>query len=407
MRALDPRGLGLALAVTAAAMAVTAMPAAALPSFLQWGSRAEEPAPQIRPVVTEIVEDRRDDSRSIPGAVTSRTQTMLGFQTLGRMIARPVELGDMVEAGDLLAQLATEDLVATTRSAQASLESAEVQLTTARATLSRTLELARRGVATEAQLEQAQQAALAAEAAAEQARSELVRAQDAEGFAQLTAPFAGVISAVYEEPGTVVGAGVPIVQLSALDQLEAVIDLPEPSLAALPPDAVFTVWQRQKPQVEYTATLDRIDPMADILTRTRRLYLELPDAAPLRLNALIRARLGTAGQPALSLPVQALVDPTPAADGASDSGRRTAQVWRVRRQAGTTEGADAPDADAPLIPDTPRDAAATVEAVRITVGPEVQGRVLVLEGLEAGDEIVIRGVNSLTDGQAVGRRVDP
>ncbi len=109
-------------------------------------------------------------------------------------------------------------------------------------------------------------------------------------------------------------------------------------------------------------------------------------------------------------PKQALVDPEPATDGASDSGRRTAQVWRVRRQAGSPQRAgapDAPDADAPIIPDTPADAAATVEAVPITIGPEVEGRVLVLEGLEAGDEIVIRGVNSLTDGQAVGRRVDP
>lgn len=350
-------------------------PAAAvdLPDWLGFGTHAQEAGPP-RPVVSQIVEDRGEAARWVPGVIASRTQVTMAFQTLGRMVVRSVDLGDRVGEGDVLAELATEDLAATTRAAQAAADSAEVQLSTARTTLDRTQALATRNVASSAQLEQAQRAAALAEAAAEQARSELLRAQDVEGFARMVAPFPGVISAVYEAPGAVVGAGAPIVQLSAEDRREVVIDLPESSLEGLPSDAIFTIWQRGDPDRQIEAMLDRIDPLADRATRTRRLYLTLPGDAPFMLGALVRARFGTAGKPALTVPIVALFD---------QEGQKS--IWRVVRDAGT----------------------ARVEAVAVQTGAEFQGQILISEGLTPGDEVVIRGVNSLNDGQPVGRRVDP
>ncbi|WP_411837828.1 efflux RND transporter periplasmic adaptor subunit [Paracoccus sp. ME4] len=357
-------------------LALAAGPAAAL-SLPGWLSFGEEPAAvegPPRPVVSVIVDDRGLDARWIPGMVAARTQVQLGFQALGRMIARPVDLGDKVAAGDLLAQLSTDDLAATVRAARAALDAAEVQERTARATLERTQALAARNVASAAQLEQAQQAASAATAAADQARSELLQAEDAEGFARMTAPFAGVVSAVYEAPGAVVGAGAPVLQLSAENTPEVVIDLPESALVGLGPGAVFTVWQRSDPQTEVTAVLDRIDPIADSATRTRRLYLTLPPDTPFRLGALVRARFGSVDAPSLSLPAEAIVT----RDGVST-------VWRVTRS----------------------DAGARVDPVAVEAAAPFRGRVSITRGLEAGDEVVIRGVNSLAPGQPVGRRLEP
>ncbi|MFC3167129.1 efflux RND transporter periplasmic adaptor subunit [Paracoccus fontiphilus] len=344
-----------------------------LPAWLDFSSHAEDVV-HVRPVVSEIVEDRGEDARWVPGVVASRTQVTMAFQTLGRMVSRNVDLGDRVAQGDVLANLAAEDLAATTRAAEAALAAAEVQRDTARLTLERTQALAERNVATAAQLEQAQRAAAAAEAGAEQAQSALLQAKDTQGFARMTAPFSGVVSAVYEAPGSVLSAGTPVLQLSAEDRREAVIDLPEAALAGLPDQAVFTVWQRTDPTREVRAVLDRIDPIADAATRTRRLYLTLPPDSPFRLGALIRARLGTAGEPALMLSSAAIFR----RDGAP-------HVWRVLRQG---DGAH-------------------VEAVRITPAAELHGRVLIGEGLRPGDEVVVRGVNSLTDGQSVGPRVQP
>lgn len=357
-------------------LALAAGPAAALslPEWLKLGLHAEETQGPPRPVVSIIVEDRGEDARWIPGVVAARTQVQLGFQALGRMIARPVDLGDQVDKGQVLAQLSTEDLTATTRAARAALETAEVQQRTARATLERTEALAERNVASSAQLEQAQQAAISADAAVEQARSELLQAEDAEGFARMIAPFDGVISAVYEAPGSVVGAGAPVLQLSAEDAREVVIDLPEQALVGMEPGAAFSVWHRNDPGAEVTSILDRIDPVADSATRTRRLYLTLPPDAPFRLGALVRARFGTAEAPSLSLPVEALMT--------DDEG---STVWRVRRQKDS----------------------AHVERVAVAGAAPFRGRVSITEGLAAGDEIVIRGVRSLAEGQSVGRRLEP
>lgn len=361
--------------VLACAAMLTAVPAVGfeLPGWLGFRGEAATGQPP-RPVVTEIVDDRGGDARSLPGVIASKTQVIMAFQTLGRMISRDVELGDAVEKDELLAELATEDLEATTRAANAALDAAEVQLSTARTTLERTQALASRGVASDAQLEQAQQAMAAAQASANQANSELIQAQDAEGFAKMTAPFAGVVSAVYEAPGAVVDAGAPILQLSAEDGREALLDLPESALAALPDNAVFTIWQRSAPDRTVTATLDRIEPLADIATRTRRLHLTLPVDAPFRLGTLIRARVGTPGEPALSLPDAAIFE----RDGQP-------HVWRVRREGEIGR----------------------VQLLPVEIGLSYRGRVLVTDGLDIGDEIVIRGVNSLKPDQQVGRRVEP
>ncbi|TRW95052.1 efflux RND transporter periplasmic adaptor subunit [Paracoccus sp. M683] len=327
-----------------------------------------------RPVVTEIVSDSDIKARSVPGIVAARNQVTLAFQTLGRLVARHVELGDDVKAGEILAELDPDDLEDNVRAASAALDAAEVQLSTTQATAERTRALAQRNVASTAQLEKAEQALAAAAAAVEQARSELIRARDAEGFAQMAAPFDGVISSVLANPGAVLNAGDAVVQLSAQDSREAVIDLPEAALSEMKDAAVFTVWQDDDPATETRGTIDRIEPLADMATRTRRVHLSLEQGSHLRLGSLIRARLAGETDIAMTLPEQAVFS----RDG-------QAHVWRVARQGDQ----------------------ATVAAVPVTLGASLQGRVFVNAGLEQGDEVVIRGVNSLNEGQQVGERVEP
>ena len=363
-----------------AVLLAAASPAAALglpgwlTGLLPGTTEAEAPPAIPRPVVSVILRDDAAEAGWIPGIVQSRDQVRLGFQALGRMTERAVDLGDRVARGDVLARLSTEDMAATTRAARAGLDAAEVRARTAAATLERTQALTRRSVASNAQLEAAQQEATAAEAAVEQARSELLRAEDAEGFARMTAPFDGVVSAVYATPGTVVGAGDPVLQLSGGDEIEAVIDLPDQALVGVAPGARFTVWHRNDPALRVTAVLDRIDAVADSATRTRRLYLALPADEPFRLGALVRVRFGTAEAPVPSLPEEAVLEEGDARF-----------VWRVVRA-----GDDA-----------------HVERVAITTAAPMRGRVSVTGGLSPGDEIVVRGVHSLAEGQAVARRLEP
>ena len=366
---IAPTRLALAAALTA-----LAGPAAAF--SLPWGrGSAAEVQHHPRPVVSEILAGADLRQRSVPGVIAADIEVTLAFQTLGRLVARDVDLGDQVREGQELARLDPEDLSGNVRAAQAGVEAAGVQLATAQATADRTRELARRNVASRAQLEQAEQALAAAQAVADQASSELVRARDAEGFARITAPFDGVISAVFETPGAVVAAGMPILRLSSGKGREAVVDLPESLVSTLPRDTAFVVFQDSVPPLETRARIRLIEPMTDSATRTRRVHLSLADGDAFRLGALIRARLGDESGEVLILPEAAIVQRND-----------TAHVWRVARTAANS---------------------GNVHLVPVQTGPRLEGYVRITGGIAPGDEIVIRGVHSLAEGQAVGRRVPP
>ncbi|KGJ19412.1 efflux RND transporter periplasmic adaptor subunit [Paracoccus sanguinis] len=392
----------------AALLAAAAGPAGALElPFLGKGEAEAPPPAPPRPVVTEFAADTAAFNRSIPGVVAAVTEVRMAFQTLGRMTARPVDVGDRVAQGDLLARLAPEDLEGGVRAAEAAVAAAEVNLTTAENTAERARALASRNVASTAQLEQAEQGLAAAQSAVAQTRAQLESARNAEGFAVMTAPIAGVISDVQAAPGAVVAAGDPIMTLSSEDRLEARIDLTETQLRGLAPGDPFTIWRdpateagraeaegqgaevsdpaqaasaataQTSPPVE--GIVSRIAPVADAQTRLRRVHLALPmavgETSGLRIGSLIRARRAGADALRLTVPAAAVVV-------GPDGG---AGVWTVTRQG---EGG-------------------TVALTPVTLGATEGGRTEVTGGLTPGAEVVVRGVHSLTQGQAVGPRVAP
>lgn len=355
--------------------ALLAMIAATPVAAFEWPWAKHEPPPfPPRPVVSEIVAPTDLRVRSVPGVISAKTQVTLGFQTLGRLVERNVDLGDRVQAGQVIAQLDPEDLTSNVRAAQASRDAAQVQLETAQSTAQRVRALARRNVASTAQLEQAEQALASAQATLEQAESELLRAQDAAGFAVLSAPFAGVISAVFETPGAVVQAGAPVLQLSAENEAEAVIDWPDASLQTLRSDSGFIVWQDNDQGAASSAQIDRIDPISNAATQSRRVHLRLDQPQGFRLGALIRARPAQDDTTVLTLPPEAIT----VIDDAS-------YIWRVTRH----------------------DNSAEVTRIPIKAGITLEGRTQITTGISPGDEIVIRGVHSLSEGQPVGRRMLP
>lgn len=369
-------------------MGALVLATAALPALAGTGAEATATAAP-RPVVTEIMTEMPAASRAFAGVIAARTEAQLAFQTLGTMIARDVAVGDLVKSGTIVARLDPEDLQSAVRAAEAAVNAAEVQKNTAAATARRTRALQERNVASTAQLEQADRALASAEAAAQQAKSQLARARDAESFATITAPFDGVVTAVFKEVGTVVSAGDPVLTLASDTAREAVIDLPEPLLEGLEPGTPFAVSPDRDPGQILRARVDRIEPLADAATRTRRVHLALEDGVKLRLGALVRAHRAEGAGAILTLPVAALLDPSPggpvsaSTPPAAAAGGSARQIWVVIR-AGDQ---------------------AHVTARAIVVGPEWMGRVEVLSGLAPGEEVVVRGVHSLAEGQAVGRAV--
>jgi len=91
--------------------------------------KSTPPAAEARPVRTVTVERGvQGETVSLTGQVRAKDHTSLAFRLDGRMIERPVHVGDMLKAGQVVARLDPQNQENSLRSAQASRASAEAVL---------------------------------------------------------------------------------------------------------------------------------------------------------------------------------------------------------------------------------------------------------------------------------------
>lgn len=343
--------------------------ALAIPAVAEESAPAAETAP--RPVVSEIVAPSGELAVTFIGTVAAKVEVDLGFPMGGTIAARPVKRGDVVARDEVLARLDPEDLEADMRAADAGVAVARAQMNSARDARDRAQELVTRGVGAQTRLDDAERALVAAEARLKQAEAAQARAADMRALATLKAPWDGVVTTVYQEPGASLSAGQPVLQLSGTEEREIVIDLNEEDAAAARPGQEFAARLVANGVVSARAILDRVDPVAERNTRTRRahLILQTPPAA-FRLGALANVAPVVGEKSSIVLPMGAVLDPD-----------ASPAVWVVDR------------------------AANSVRRIPVTLGVRFRDFVLVTSGVSPGDEVVTRGIHSLQDGQLVGPRI--
>jgi RND family efflux transporter MFP subunit len=222
------------------------------------------------------------------GYLESRWQAAVGAKVPGRIANIPVEEGDKVEAGDVLAELEHSDLDAMLASrrvavvtAQAQLAETQFNLTQAERDVVRERELNRRGVGTDSALEQAEtkfsanQAILNARiAAVDAAKAAVVEAEEGVRNMFIYAPFDGTVVTKDAEKGESImpgGMGASsgrgsVITLAKLDELEVDTDVKEDYLGQLHKGQPTQVAVDAVPDRRYKGRLREIIPMGD---RTR------------------------------------------------------------------------------------------------------------------------------------------
>lgn len=330
---------------------------------------AEEPAaPPVRPVLFTVT--KVTDSEifgPFAGTVEPRYQSQLGFQIAGRVAARDVTIGDVVKKGQRLAALdPTVTRFSLTR-AEADVADAQAQAENATATEARTRKLIQNSTVTQAQLDTAVANRDTAQARLAQARSSLQKARDQFGWTELKADFDGVVTQRLAEVGQVLSAGQAVVTVARPEVREAVVDIPDELVGEMPRDGTFSVALQSAPELTATGKVRELAPFADQITRTRRIRMTLIDPpTSFRLGATITVSLARKIAPRVELPATALFD----GDGKSF-------VWILAGD-GTK-----------------------VERRAVTFSERGAERVNVSSGLEAGDRVVVAGVDDLRDGQSV------
>lgn len=260
--------------------------------------------------------------------------------------------GDYVEAGAVLVDLSG-------RVELAELEEARAQFREAQQQLERNQQLAARQLIPASQIDTQRAARDAA-----RARMDAIRARLADRV--ITAPFDGVLGLRQVSPGTLLRPGDPITTLDDVSLIKLDFTVPESFLSVLkeglPVQARSAAW----PDRDFVGVVRSVDSRVDPVTRAVTVRAEIPNVErKLRPGMLMTVLVQQEPRPALVLPELALIQ----------IGRQ-AFVFRVR------EGN-------------------TVEQVPVSIGARRRGDVEIVEGLAAGDRVVVEGTVKLRPGASV------
>jgi RND family efflux transporter MFP subunit len=339
-----------------------------------------ETTPRVQVIkATDIKSDR---ALSLPGSVSALEQTTLYPRVSGYVRRWLVDIGDHVKAGQLLAEIDTPETDADLAQARAQLAQAKAALAQAKAhadfsktNAARYEQLGQQNLVAKAQVEQNQTQAGTDVANVEAAQAQIAAAEanvrrltDLKTFAQVTAPFDGVITARTIDRGALVSAGntTPLYTVAATDPVRVFVQVPQSVAPSLKPDLAVKVTAREYAGRTFAGKVSRTAGALDPTLRTMNTEVRVPNPD----GALLP---GMYVEAELSLPLPHRVLEVPSTALYSDAqGVRVATVEQGKIHF------------APIVIE--RDTGATIQ---------------IASGLRGDEQIVKIAVPTLSEGQAV------
>ncbi len=199
------------------------------------------------------------------GRVEARLDSRVGFEVGGLLANVLVDEGATVSRGETLASLDTARLSARRAEAASSLRQVEADLELADATLARTAEAYSYKGVSQQQLDEARQRVNALSAAREVAAARLKSIDVDLGKSRLVAPFDGVVTARFSDPGQVLAAGQAVLRLQTADRPEVRVGIAPAAATSLQTGSEHTLTINRRATL---ATLKAIIPRRDETTRT-------------------------------------------------------------------------------------------------------------------------------------------
>jgi RND family efflux transporter MFP subunit len=255
-------------------------------------SKSAAPALPTASVRVQTVEAKKHvASEETVGTVRAQLQARLEAKVPGRIQEMRAVPGQSVKTGELLVRLDVQEI-------RARLDQALAMQQQAAGDLKRFTALLKSAAATQAEFDAVQARARVAEASVKEAQTML-------GYAEVVAPFDGVVTRKLADVGDQAAPGKPLVDLEDPAHLRLEADIPEAIVGAVTPGATLPV---RVPNVagEFQATVSEIAPTADPNSRTFRVKLDLPPALGLRAGQFGRVAVPLAETTALRVPESAV-----------------------------------------------------------------------------------------------------
>jgi membrane fusion protein (multidrug efflux system) len=291
------RGRGAVIALLLGGVIAIAFVAGLLPRLMKRHELADDAvtAAQAVPRVEVIRPTTLSSDRALelPGTIQPLEETTIYPRANGYVRRWLVDIGDQVKEGQLLAEIDTPELDAQIEQARADLAQADAGKLRAEtnAELSNTERtryeaLTPAGVASKQELEQRRAQAKVDEANIKVAsatiasqQASLRRLTQLKGFARITAPFAGTITARSVDRGALVGTSPPtqLFRLAAVDPVRVFIQVPQDIAASIKTGVSGSITVREFGNRVFTGTIARSAGALDDATRTMTTELRVPN----------------------------------------------------------------------------------------------------------------------------------
>lgn len=334
-------------------------------------------ADQPRPVKAVRVSDFGElGSRWFAGRAKATQEVSLSFRVSGQLLSFPVVVGDEVKAGDLVAELDAAPYRAEVDRIDANVSRGEATLANAEQQFKRDETLFKQGHVSGARLDIRTAELKKARADLAAYRAQLGRAELDFDYTKLLAPFGGRVVATYVDNFEDVRAQQQILRVVDTSRIEMTIDIPENLISFTPYVEDIRVVFDAFPDLTIPAEIKEVGTEASETTRTFpvTLIMDQPESATIlpgmagRATGNAREALEAQGIATVEIPVSATF---------SAGGSDATAVWVIDEVSKLVSRRD------------------------VQTGQLTDHGIEVMDGLKAGEWIVVAGVNSIKEGQQV------
>ena len=339
------------------------------------GESVETMEENLRPVRYMTIGDVNVSRiRSFSGTSQSSRESRLSFKVSGTIVDLPVQNGQRLNAGDLIAELDSASYVLQSQQAQAALVEAQANDRRADANYERTKGLYANDNASLNDLE-------AARAQAESARAVVASATKALEIARLNASYTRLnadtdcsIASLDVQVNENVQAGQQVATVSCGDEFEVNLDLPESLIGSVGPDTPVSIRFGAIPGEDFGGSISEVAVASASGSAAFPVVIRIDGTHPdlrsgLAADVTFQFESGAA-QGGVVLPVSAVIN--------------------------RPEGTFAFVAE-PVEPQ----GEAIVRQRPVTLGELTESGIEVMQGLEVGDRVVTAGISVIRDGQRV------
>ena len=307
---------------------------------------------------------------SFPGTLQGYVQAPIAARASGYLKRWYKDIGSAVKAGELLADIDTPEIDQQLVQAVAARQQAAASLALASSSMERWEALRKKDAVSQQELDERRSNEQQARANLAAADANVERLKMLEGFKRVVAPFSGVITRRNVDTGDLIdaggGAARALFVMSQTDPLRIYVNVPQTYAHLVKPGQEVTVTQTELRGQSFRGKVARTSASIDTVTRTMQVEVTLPNREGVLLpGAFVQVAVPLKASQAMTVSTNALM--------IRGDGIRAAVV-----------GADG-----------------AVILRTLKVGRNYGNQIEVLDGLAAGEKVVLNPPDSLKEGDKV------